>query len=224
MKYVFRKLKVAVAQTIIIVFLANSCGYSQLTSKKILNNSLTKSYDLVVIPGIPFISNKWGLAMKARVYWSKFLFDKGIAKNIMYSGSAVYSPYYESEIMAMYAEAIGIPKKNIFVETKAEHSTENIYYSYKKARKLGFTNVALASDPFQSKMLRKFIYKNVSRNIVIIPFVTDSLKAMQPIMTDPVIDYNQAIMSDFIPLPERESFFKRLKGTRGLNIDHKAYD
>ena len=94
-----------------------------------------------------------------RVYWAKFLFDKGIAKNIMFSGSSVYSPYYESIIMSMYAEAIGIPKENIFIETKAEHTTENVYYSYKKALELGFKNIAVASDPFQTKMVSRFTRK-----------------------------------------------------------------
>jgi uncharacterized SAM-binding protein YcdF (DUF218 family) len=208
----------------LIILLTNGCGYSQLASKKILNKSMAKSYDLIVVPGVPFTNEKWSLAMKARVYWSKFLYDQGIAKNIMYSGSAVYSPYYESEIMAMYAEAIGIPKDHIFIETRAEHSTENIYYSYKKAKKLGFRDVALASDPFQAKMLRRFIHKKVNSNVDVIPFVTDTLKAMQPIMTDPVINYNQAYMHGFVSLTEREGFWKRLKGTRGLEIDLTAYD
>jgi uncharacterized SAM-binding protein YcdF (DUF218 family) len=34
----------------------------------------------------------------------------------------------------MEEASIGIPRENIFTETKAEHSTENIYYSYKKAQ------------------------------------------------------------------------------------------
>jgi vancomycin permeability regulator SanA len=224
MKQILRNILVALYAIIIILLLTNACGYSQLTSQKMLKKSMSRSYDVVVVPGIPFTNKEWGLAMKFRIYWSKYLFDKGIAKNIMFSGSAVYSPFYEGKIMAMYAEAIGIPKEHILVESKAQHSTENIYYSYKKAQKLGYINIALASDPFQAKMLRRFIHKKVSRNVDIIPFVTDTLKAMLPIMTDPVIDYDQAYMNGFVSLPERESFFKRLKGTRGLNIDHTAYN
>jgi hypothetical protein len=176
------------------------------------------------IPGVPFNNNKWSNTMKARVYWSKFLYDKGIAKNIMYSGSAVYSPFCEAEIMAMYAEAIGIPGNHILIETKAQHSTENIYYSYKKSRKLGFENIALASDPFQSKMLHGFINRKINRNVDIIPFVNDSLNAMQPLMCDPKINYQQAYMEGFISLPERESFWKRLKGTWGLKINDTYYN
>jgi uncharacterized SAM-binding protein YcdF (DUF218 family) len=200
-----------------------SCSFSERASKKLYNEASQKQYDIIVVPGVPFENGKWDRIMKGRVYWSKFLFDKGIAKNIMYSGSAVYSPYYEGIIMALYAEAIGIPKENIFSETKAEHSTENIYYSFKKAKLLGFKTVALASDPFQSKNLRKFAHKKLSPDIGIIPFVGDTLKAMEPNMTDPVIDSQQAFNKDFKSIKDREGFWKRLRGTYGKNIDTSAY-
>jgi uncharacterized SAM-binding protein YcdF (DUF218 family) len=200
----------------------NSCSFSSRVANNLLKESV-RGYDIIVIPGVPFENGKWSQYMKARVYWSKYLFDKGIAKNVMYSGSAVYSPYYEGEIMALYAEAIGIPKEHIFTETKAEHSTENIYYSYKKAKKLGFNSIALASDDFQTKSLRRFTHKIISADVGLIPIVPDSLKAMAPIMIDPVIDYQQAFAKNFVPLPERENFWKRLRGTRGLDIDTSAY-
>ncbi|MFT4018882.1 MAG: YdcF family protein [Agriterribacter sp.] len=180
-------------------------------------------YDVIVVPGIQFENNQWDTVMKGRVYWSKFLFDKGIAQNIIYSGAAVYTPYCEAEIMAMYAEAIGIPKANIYTETKAEHSTENIFYGYKKALQLGFKKVALASDPFQTKMLWKFIRKKVSKDVAIIPFVTDTLKMLQPAMITPSIPYEKAFKEDFISIKERDGFWRRLRGTIRGNIDTTAY-
>jgi hypothetical protein len=184
---------------------------------------MDKEYQVIVVPGVPFEKGEWSQIMKARVYWSKYLYDKGIAQNIMYSGSAVYSPYYESEIMAMYAEAIGIPSDHIYIETLAEHSTENIYYSYQKALQLGFDTVALASDPFQTKMLRKFIRTKVDPSVGLLPIVFDTLKTMEPYMTDPVIDYQSAFKENFISLVERESFRERFRGTMGLSIDTSAY-
>jgi hypothetical protein len=161
--------------------------------------------------------------MKARVYWSKYLYERGMAKNIMYSGSSVYSPYYEAEIMALYAQALGIPQKSIFTETRAEHSTENIYYSYRKAKLLGFKKIALASDPFQTKLLRRYTRKRVSREVKLIPIVIDTLRMMEPQMTDPVIDYRQAFNKNFVSILKRENFWKRLRGTRGRNVDTTAY-
>ncbi len=142
----------------------------------------------------------------------------------MYSGNAVYTPYVEAEIMALYAEAIGIPRENIFTESKAEHSTENIYYSFKKSKKLNFKRIALASDPFQTKMLQRFTRLRVSEDVDFIPIVFDTLRMMEPFMIDPVIDPSSAFVSDFTPLPERKSFWVRLQGTMGKDLDLTAYD
>ncbi|MEP6846540.1 MAG: YdcF family protein [Panacibacter sp.] len=190
-----------------------------------LNESKEAQFDMVVVPGVPFdtAEGKWSKTMKARVYWSKYLYDKGITKNVMYSGSSVYTPYYEGEIMAMYAEAIGIPKKHIYTEIKAEHSTENIYYSYQKAKKLGFEKIALATDPFQAKMLSQFTYTKVSPDVGFLPIVFDTLKAMEPHMIDPPINYQRAYNKNFVALADRENFWERLKGTIGNKLDTLAY-
>jgi hypothetical protein len=181
-------------------------------------------YDIVIVPGVPLENGKWSYTMKGRVCWSKYLYDKRITKNVIYSGAAVYSPYCEAEIMALYAEKLGIPKEHIFTETRAEHSTENVYYSYKKARNLGFKRIALASDQFQTKMLRRFTRIKVSKQVGLIPIVSDTLEPITSQMTDPEIDIQKAFKQNFKALPERENFLKRLKGTRGLDIDTTAYN
>src|SRR5688572_22514759 len=165
--------------TVLFSFLT-ACSFTNQSSLKLYNEARNQSYDLIVVPGVPLENGKWSSIMKARIYWSKYLFDKGIAKNIMYSGNAVYTPYVEAEVMALYAEAIGIPRENIFTESKAEHSTENIYYSYKKSKLLNFKRIALASDPFQTKMLQRFTRLRVSEDVALIPIIFDSLNAMQP--------------------------------------------
>jgi uncharacterized SAM-binding protein YcdF (DUF218 family) len=201
----------------------NSCAYSSKACRQLLKESLGKKYDMIVVPGVPLEDGKWSATMKDRVFWSKFLYEKGIAKNVMYSGSAVYSPYREAEIMAMYGEKLGIPKENIYTEIKAEHSTENIYYSYKKSKKLGFSTIALASDPFQTKMLRRFTRKIVSKDVALIPIVYDTIRQMESVTPDPTIDYERAFVKDFKAITQKDGFFKRLRGTRGLDIDTAAY-
>jgi len=201
-----------------------SCSFSSKTTHRLFSKAEKKQFDVIIVPGVQFENNVWDRVMKGRVYWSRFLYDKGIAKNIIYSGSAVYSPYYEAKIMALYAEALGISKEHIFTETRAEHSTENVYYSYKLAKKLGFTSIALVTDPFQSKQLRRYIRKKVSPDIALIPFVVDTLKVIEPGMIDPPIDFQQAFKQDFISITIREGAHKRWRGTRGKNLDKKAYD
>ena len=209
--------------TLLVMLLINSCSFSSKTTRRLFKESANEQYDLIIVPGVPFENGTWSRVMKGRVYWSKYLYDKGIAKNIMYSGNSVYTPYYEAEIMAMYAEAIGIPKANIYTETKAEHSTENVYYSYKKAKKLGFSKIALATDPFQAKLLRRFTREKVSPDVKLIPFVVDTLRTIEPDMVDPVINPEQAFNKNFVSITTRQTFWQRFRGTRGLTLDTTAY-
>jgi uncharacterized SAM-binding protein YcdF (DUF218 family) len=202
----------------------SACSFSGKASKKLLEKAAASGpYDVIIVPGIPLNDGKWDRVMKGRIYWSKYLFEKGIAKNIMYSGSAVYSPYYEAKVMALYAIALGLPTENIYTELKAEHSTENIYYSYQYARKLGFKKIAIASDPFQTRTLRGYARKRVSPDITLIPFVKDTLKMIEPAMIDPAIDYQKAFNPGFISIKKRYSFWKRMRGTIRGNIDTAAY-
>ena len=70
-----------------------------------------------------------------------------MTKNIIFSGGAVYTKYTESAIMKLFAIEMGIPEENIFIEERAEHSTENVFYSYYIAKDLNFKKLAVASDP-----------------------------------------------------------------------------
>jgi uncharacterized SAM-binding protein YcdF (DUF218 family) len=206
-----------------LLILLNACSFSAKTSQRYYEKALTQSYDMIAVPGVPFTEAGWDSTMKARVYWAKHLYDKGLAKNIMFSGSAVYSPYFEGEIMALYAVALGIPTANVFSETKANHSTENLYYVYLKSKKMGFTHIALATDPFQAKQLKRFARVRIGKDVGLIPIVFDTLRAMQPMMTDPKINYPLAYDSNFVSIKSKESFWKRLRGTMGKNINYNAY-
>lgn len=179
-----------------------------------------QQFDVIIVPGVPFYHNTWDSTMKSRVIWSYVLYKHGYAKNIIYSGGAVYSPYYEAKIMGLYAQQLGVPAAHVFYDTLAEHSTENVFYSYELARKLGFKTIALATDPFQSSLLKFFTRKRFGTKITHLPFVTDSLYAYNNI--NPVINPSSAICGDtFISITQRESFWKRMRGTLGKNIPWK---
>jgi hypothetical protein len=72
-------------------------------------DSIKNPYDIVILPGVPLEDTTWSWTMKGRIYWSEYLYDKGITKNLMYSGSAVYTPYVKGKIILLYAMALGIP-------------------------------------------------------------------------------------------------------------------
>jgi len=205
------------------VFLLHACSFSDKATQQYYEKASSESYEMIAVPGVPFTEAGWDSTMKARVYWAKHLYDKGIAKNIMFSGASVGSPYYEGEIMALYAVALGIPKEHVFSEIKAQHSVENLYYVFLKSKKMGFTKIALATDPFQAKQLRRFAKERIGEDVGIIPIVFDTLRKMQPFMINPAIDYKSAFDSNYVSLKSKESFWKRLRGTMGKNIDYNAY-
>jgi len=175
----------------------------------------TYMYDAIIVPGVPYNDPNMSRILLGRIYWSHYLYSKGIAKNIIYSGSAVYTPYVESVIMSLYAQKLGVPADFIYTETKAEHSVENVYYSYKIAKKLGFKKIALATDPFQSRMLKR-LSKKLKVEIDYIPFSFDFLDSL--VVEEINILPDVAYVENFIAIQERESFFKRFRGTMGKNI------
>lgn len=175
-------------------------------------------FDAIIVPGVPF-DTAWSDIMRMRVLWSYHLYNRGYAKNIIYSGSAVYTPYIESRIMAEYAKKLGIPAEHIFTEEKAEHSTENVFYSYYMAKDLGFKNIAVATDPFQAKMVRSFAKKK-KLDVAYVSAIFDTIHTYY----DDVkieIDPTKAEVTNFVALPDRENFWKRFAGTMGKNLKYR---
>ncbi len=217
-----KKIIYQISPFLAILILTSGCMITKTKCKKMYQASSSNVYDAIIVPGIPYRGNVWNRTMKGRVYWAKHLFDEGITKNIIFSGSSVYSPYCEAEIMALYAREVGLPEENIFVEVKAEHSTENVFYSYKLARNLGFENIALATDPFQSLLVKRFVRRKVN-NIDIVPFVIEILEQNEHQMFDPIIEDSLAYNKDFESITVRESKLKRFRGTLGKNINLSYY-
>jgi hypothetical protein len=178
-------------------------------------------FDAVIIPGVPFNGENWDTVMKARVLWSYILYKNGYVKNIIYSGSAVYTPYYEAKIMGLYGQALGIPAKHMFYDTLAKHSTENVYYSYLLAKQLGFKSIALATDPFQSFMLHGFTRRRFGSPVYHLPFVVDSLAVYNS--ARPVINPSSARAKGWTSIKDQQGMMQRLRGTMGRTIDWGQY-
>ncbi len=200
---------------VVVVVAMASCGSTRLAFEKA---EPQMPFDAIIVPGVPF-DTAWSDIMRLRVLWSYHLYNQGITKNIIYSGSAVYTPYVESKIMAEYAKSLGIPADHIFTEEQAEHSTENIYYSYYMAKDLGFEDVAVATDPFQSRMVKSFA-KRKKLNVSYVPTIFDTIHAYYNDV-QVSIDPTKAEVENFVSLPDRESFWKRFAGTMGKNLKYR---
>ena len=143
-----------------------SCFFLGPTPRKLLHNAeLAKPIDIAIVPGLPLYNGKIDTLLKSRLLWSHYLFKKGIVSNVLYSGNAVYTPWVEGPTMALFANQLGIENKNILIDTIAEHSTENLFYGYHQAKKMGYKTIAIATDPFQCAMLHKYAKKNFNETI-----------------------------------------------------------
>lgn len=177
---------------------------------------LQAPFDAIIVPGFPHYKDSMSFVVQNRVTWACYLYKKGIAKNIIFSGSAVYTPYVESKIMAQYAEQMGVPSEHIFIEEQAEHSTENLYYSYVIAQKQGFKTIAVSSDPVQSSFLKSINDHRFQLKVEFIPIIYDSLKTFIKIKPD----FNQeiALTNNFVSIVDRQTPLQRLRGTRGKKV------
>ncbi|MCC6181545.1 MAG: YdcF family protein [Bacteroidia bacterium] len=209
---------------LIIAFISltcSSCSLFQPSASKLYNRAIKahSNYDAVIVPGVPFFEPTWSKVMQMRVAWAVHLYKKGIAKNLIMSGSSVYSPYIEGEIMKAYAITLGVPTEHIIVENKAEHSTENLWYGYLLAKSKEFNTIALATDPFQTRMTYRF-GRRWLKPLKFLPVNLDTLRTL-PHSDTMLIDYKPLKVENFASIVETQSKWYRLKGTLGLNIKHK---
>ncbi|MBL4594392.1 MAG: YdcF family protein [Flavobacteriales bacterium] len=200
----------------IVILLLTSCTSLFHSTKGTFAKGLKgQPYDVIIVPGFPYDGEQWNTVIKMRVTWAKYLFDKGYTKNIIFSGGAVYTPYIESRIFKAYAIAKGVPSEHIFTEETAEHSVENIYYSYRMAKEMGFKKIALATDAFQTNNTRRFI-KKYDLDIQLLPVIIDTMVQLE--RSEPKIDASIAKIDNFVSITKRESLTKRLSGTFGKHI------
>lgn len=204
---------------LLVGLLCTHCTFSHYAKKSYAQAKKERPYDVVIVPGVPYEGVQTTGVMKMRLYWAKHLYDSGFTKNIIFSGSSVYSPYVEGIVMKVMADSLGIPPQNTFSETKAEHSTENAYYGYRMAKELGFTKIALATDPFQAGMLRSFI-RRFCPGMDAIPIVFDTMNIDEKEL--PIVDPSSAYVAAFVSITTRESFWERMRGTLGKKVKEEA--
>lgn len=193
--------------------LLQSCGvFTDITYQRAKKRA---PYDAIIVPGFPYERRPdLNIIYKVRIFWAYHLYQKGIAKNIIFSGSAVHTPYVEGRIMAEFAKQMGIPGEHIFVEDSAEHSTENLFYGLALSRRMGFEKVAVATDPFQSGMIA-FLTNRDKLAVDFIPAKIETVATKYWNTFKFNINDRVALRENFVPLVERKDKAQRMKGTHG---------
>jgi len=180
------------------------------------------TYDVIIVPGVPYYPDSVSMILQARIQWSVYLYKAGITRNIIYSGADVYTPYVEGKIMSMIAQQNGIPESAIYVDTLAEHGVENLYYGYKLAYQSGFKKIALATDPFQESLLELFIGTlerkfKIKGGLELLTLEPDDMKDTYLNLSN--IPDSLAYASHHVSILNRKSSKERFRGSLGYNIN-----
>lgn len=158
----------------LLLLFASSCSLDKLVQRKNKISYAKAPYDAIIIPGYPYKASSNGELFAIRIFWAKALYERGVAKNIIFSGDAVHTPYIEGRIMKIFADSIGIPAEHLFEETEALHSNQNIVKGKALAKKLGFKKIAIATDPYQFSYMTTLV-DLYAPGMPLITFSTDSM-------------------------------------------------
>ena len=204
------------------LIIVSGCSYIGKNSNRIyqVNVNNHKSFDAIIVPGLPFKDSTLSGLLKARILWSYVLYKSGYTKYVIYSGGAVHTPYKEAIVMGLYAQKLGIPADRILYDTLASHSPGNVYYSYLIAKQHGFKKVALATDWAQMGFLRKFLKARFASPIHELPIISDSIDKYEHMSI--AIDPEPAKVEDFVPI-KKDPFLKRITKPNEDYLDFSAY-
>jgi len=104
-------------------------------------------FDAVIVLGCPSRADgSPSRCQLARAVWAAILWERGWATAFITSGSDVHTPFVEAEALAQVMVALGVPADRIWLEREALHTDENVYYSLRIARALGFRTLGVASQ------------------------------------------------------------------------------
>src|SRR5690348_13572317 len=95
----FVKIVVYVHVILAVSLVLTHCSFKRYAEKSYQQAKKHKPYDVVIVPGVPYEKENTSAVMKLRVFWSKHLYDSGFTHNIIFSGSAVYTPFVEGIAM-----------------------------------------------------------------------------------------------------------------------------
>jgi len=134
---------------VVIAFAFSSCSLQKLVDKRNAKSFAKAPFDVIIVPGYPYQSESHPELFNIRMHYAKTLYERGITKNIIFSGAAVHTPFVEGKLMKQFADSLGIPSANTFEENYARHSNQNLVKGKRMAKKLGFKKIGVATDPFQ---------------------------------------------------------------------------
>ena len=106
----------------------------------------TPPFDTAIVLGCPArLDGAPSLCQRCRVKTAVRAYQKGVVKNLIFSGAAAHSPAVEAEVMARLALAHGIPEAHVFREQRALTTWQNLRFSLEIMRAHGLSTALVVS-------------------------------------------------------------------------------
>ncbi len=125
-----------------------------------------KSDCIVVFAGGVGESGKPGQGYEERVQYAVELYEKGYAKNIIFSSGYVYV-FEEPLVMKALALSLGVPEDIIILDAQASNTYENIKFSKRILDNNHWSSIILISSPYH--MLRaSMVFNKIARDTQVV--------------------------------------------------------
>lgn len=151
----------------IFIFLAIFTDLNKVLVVPLVRNETPQPADVIIILGGGIVTDlkilPWGV--QERVQRGVELYKQGFADKVIVTGGLVKNfGYSESEIMAPYAQLLGIAGDDLFEENRAESTYDNAIYSQEIMKKQGWQTALLATSDFHTKRACR-VFEKLNFNI-----------------------------------------------------------
>lgn len=149
---------------------------------------------IVVFAGGVGESGKAGQGYEERVKYAVELYEKGFAKDIVFSSGYAFI-YKEPLVMKALAVSLGIPEDAVILEDKARNTYENVKFTSEILKGNGWKKILLISSPYHMRRVM-LVFGKIAKDINVV--------------------YSPVSESSFYSHPEKDSHGKRIWKRIGL--------
>ncbi len=110
------------------------------------NTSRTR-FDAIIVLGTPADSDGNPTpAQLARVTEAVHEWERGVAPRLIMTGGAAHNHFYEAQVMARAAEAMGVPSSSVYEEREALNTIQNACYAVRIMKLHGWRSAEVVSS------------------------------------------------------------------------------
>jgi uncharacterized SAM-binding protein YcdF (DUF218 family) len=109
-------------------------------------NTTRTRFDAIIVLGTPAdAEGNPTPAQLARVTEAVHEYERGVAPRLIMTGGAAHNQFFEAQVMARSAEAMGIPASSILEERRAQNTIQNACYAVGIMREQGWRSAEVVS-------------------------------------------------------------------------------